>query len=288
MKVSGFTFIRNGAQLGFPFIQSIRSLLPIVDEFIINIGDSNDDTKAQIQAINDPKIKIIETVWNNHMQHSGFVYGQQKMIAQYSCTGDWAFYLEADEIIHENDYDAIVAAMKKHLNNPNVEALAFDYLHFYGNTNTYLWSPGWYRREVRIIKTSVRSYAPDGLFWVVLESNKKGRYPRAALIGAKMYHYGWVRTEAQMREKLTQVEHLWNKKNQAAGLNYQNIDHTTLKEFTGTHPQVLGDFFPKEQGIFQTNPAHVLTRKEHKNRIGTKIENIFNLDLSKKHFTLVK
>ena len=37
----------------------------------------------------------------------------------------------------------------------------------------YLDSPGWYRSEARIIKNSIRSYAPDGLFWLVLDGNKK-------------------------------------------------------------------------------------------------------------------
>ena len=91
------------------------------------------------------------------MQDRGFVYGQQKMIAQYNCTGDWAFYIEGDEVYHENDLEQIRESMIIHLDDPNVEALAFDFYHFYGNTNSYLDSPGWYRSEVRIIKNSVRS-----------------------------------------------------------------------------------------------------------------------------------
>jgi hypothetical protein len=100
-SISGFTFIRNGVMLGFPFVESIRSLLPLVDEFVVAVGRSDDDTLARVQAIGDPKIKIIETVWNDHMADRGFVYAQQKMIAQYACTGDWAFYLEGDEVVHE-------------------------------------------------------------------------------------------------------------------------------------------------------------------------------------------
>ena len=94
MKVSGFTFIRNGTLLGYPFIESILSALPICDEFIVAVGDSEDDTLARIQAIDSDKIKIISTQWNEKMQDRGFVYAQQKMIAQYNCSGDWAFYLE--------------------------------------------------------------------------------------------------------------------------------------------------------------------------------------------------
>ena len=100
-SISGFTFIRNGVELGFPFEASIRSLLPLVDEFVVVVGKSNDDTLARIHAIGSPKIRVIETIWNERMADRGFVYAQQKMIAQYACTGDWAFYLEGDEVVHE-------------------------------------------------------------------------------------------------------------------------------------------------------------------------------------------
>ena len=122
------------------------------------------------------------------MRNSGYVYGQQKMIAQFNCIGDWAFYIEADEIYHENQLLKIKDSMISNFNNPEVEALAFDFYHFYGNANTLLNSPGWYRSEVRIIRNSIRSYAPDGLFWLVLDSNKKGRYPKAKHTGASCYH----------------------------------------------------------------------------------------------------
>ena len=127
MKVSGFTFIRNGTLLGYPFVESILSVLPICDEFVVAVGDSDDDTLARIQAIDSDKIVIVQTRWNEKMQDRGFVYAQQKMIALYNCTGDWAFYLEGDEIVHEDDLPKIRACMEQHLNNSEVEALAFDY-----------------------------------------------------------------------------------------------------------------------------------------------------------------
>src|SRR2546422_7083535 len=44
---------------------------------------------------------------------------------------------DLDEVVHENDLPAIRSAMERYLNDQRVEALAFDYLHFYGNANTY-------------------------------------------------------------------------------------------------------------------------------------------------------
>lgn len=286
MKVSGFTFLRNGQILGYPFVQSIKSILPIVDEFIIALGPCEDETEKMIQDIKDSKIKIIHTNWNENMKDRGYVYGQQKMIAQFNCSGDWAFYLEADEVVHENDLENITNSMKKYLNDKDVEALVFDYIHFYGNANSYIDSPGWYRREARIIKNSIRSYAPDGLFWLVLDKNKIGRYPKAALANAKIYHYGWVRSEEQMNLKSKKVQKYWNKKYTA--IDYSNIDPTIIKKFNGTHPKVIQEWLPKSDGIFKANPNYKLSKKDKKHRILKKIENLFGLELSKKHFKLVK
>ena len=51
MNVSAFTFIKNGQILGYPFVQSIKSILTIVDEFVINVGQSEDDTLSMIKSI---------------------------------------------------------------------------------------------------------------------------------------------------------------------------------------------------------------------------------------------
>jgi glycosyltransferase involved in cell wall biosynthesis len=285
MKVSAFTFIKNGQILGYPFLQSIQSILSIVDEFVINVGQSEDNTLNIIRSLQDKKIRIIESKWNNNMRNSGYVYGQQKMIAQYNCIGDWAFYIEADEVYHEKDLKQIKSCMKTHLNDSNVEALVFDFNHFYGNANSILNSPGWYRSEARIIKSSVRAYAPDGLFWVVLDSNKKGRYPKAKHTGVTCYHYGWVRSEAQMNLKTKKVQKYWGKDPQE--IDYSQIDQTIIKKFKGTHPKVVQDWLPKASGLYKADPNYQLSNKQKKHRFMIQLENLFGLELSKKHYKLV-
>jgi len=286
MRVSAFTFIKNGQILGYPFIQSIQSILPIVDEFVINVGESEDDTLVLIQSIKDPKIRIIQSKWNDNMHDRGYVYGQQKMIAQFNCTGDWAFYIEGDEIYHEDDLDKIKASMQAHVDNPEVEALVFDFYHFYGNANSYLDSPGWYRSEARIIKNSIRTYAPDGLFWLVLDSNKKGRYPKTKHTGARCYHYGWVRSEEQMNLKSEKVQQYWG--GEPAKIDYSQMDQSIIKKFTGAHPKIAQDWLPKEKGIYQADPSYEPTKKQKKHRLMLNLEKLFGLELSKKHYKLIQ
>jgi len=285
MKVSAFTFIKNGQILGYPFLESIKSILPIVDEFIVNVGESEDDTLKMIQSIKSKKVRIIESKWNDGMRDRGYVYGQQKMIAQFNCTGDWAFYIEGDEVYHEADLEQIKKSMKMHLKDPNVEALIFNFNHFYGNANSILNSPGWYRSEARIIKNSIRSYAPDGLFWLVLDSNKKGRYPKAKKTGVTCYHYGWVRSEEQMNLKSSKVQKYWG--GNPVKIDYSQINQSIIKEFKGTHPEVIKDWLPKEDNIYQADSLYKLTKKQRKHQAIIKLEDFFGLDLSKKHYKLV-
>ena len=288
MKVSAFTFLRNGTLLGYPYVESIRSILPIVDEFIVNVGASIDDTADRIRSIDPTKVRLIESTWNERMSDRGYVYAQQKMIAQFNCTGDWAFYLEGDEVVHEADLPVIRAAMEHHLGNPRIEALVFDYYHFYGCPSYLAVSPGWYRRAPRILRNTIRSYSPDGLFFVVMDHNKRGRYPRAALVGAPMYHYGHVRSVASMQEKIRQVSKYWGH-TPPAFPSYGEIDAAALAPFTGSHPQVVQEWLQKEaESRFTPNPDHPLTRRERRHRWMMRLERTFGCELSKKHFRLVR
>jgi hypothetical protein len=287
MKVSGFTFLRNGQKLGYPFIPSIRSILPLVDEFVIALGPCDDDTEAMVRAIGDPKIRILPTTWNERLRSDysvkGFVFGQQKTIALYNCTGDWAFYLEADELLHEDDLPKIRGAMERYLKDERVEALAFDYLHFYGNRNTIAWSPAWYRSEVRIIRNTIPAWSSESLFFNVVVSHKRSRQPRAAQTGATIYHYGWVRSEAQMNLKAGATHKYWEDA-PAAKVDYSQIDPASLRLFSGKHPEAIQNWLPAAEGIFQADPNHALTSRERKHRRLLWLERTFGLKFNKKHY----
>jgi glycosyltransferase involved in cell wall biosynthesis len=289
MKVSGFTFLRNAHMLGYPFIESIKSCLPLCDEFIVNIGESEDDTLEMVKAIDDPRIRIIYSHWNEKMSIRGYVYAQQTNIALFNCSGDWALYIQGDEAIHEDDIPKIRESMSANLDDERVEALVFDYIHIYGNHKTYAWSPAWYRRECRIIRNNRRVFFPsDGQFFVVFTSNRKARYPMAAHSNARIFHYGWVRSEEQMDEKLKKVVKYWGGSH-SKKIDYAQIDQKVLREFTETHPEIMKNWLPKDDApVFRADPEHILTGREKKHRLVMKLENLLGLDMSKKHFRLIK
>jgi glycosyltransferase involved in cell wall biosynthesis len=289
MKVSGFTFLRNGVKLGYPFAESIRSVLPIVDEFVIALGPSDDGTRERIEQIADPKIRIIDTQWNetirNDLNLKGYVYGQQKSIALFNCTGDWAFYLEGDELLHEDDLPKIRESMERHLNDQRVEALYFDYIHFYANRNTYVWSPSWYRTAPRIVRNNITVWAPKGLFFIVMDNKRRGRYPRAAAANARIFHYGNIRSQEQWDLKTNMIYKFWN--NSPNYFKYGDLDPQILRPFTGTHPKAVQGWLPPADGVYEPPPGRRLTFDDYRHRLMARVESWFNLDFTHKHYRRV-
>lgn len=295
MKVSGFSFLRDGVRLGYPFEESIRSALPVCDEFIVAVGAGDDGTLERLRAMNEPKLRLIPTTWNERCRSHGYVYGQQKMIAQFNCTGDWAFYLEGDEVLHEQDIDRLRRALGHYLDDREVEVLAFDYYHFYGDANHLHLSSQAYRKAARIIRNDIRSIAPDGLYWAVIKdknlwgrrNKRRTRYPRAAALNIPIYHYGNARAERYLEQKAAAGNVYWEKAVFTSA--YGRIDPQAIGPFEGTHPAVIAGWLESHANPgFELDPDHTLTFRERKHRLLRPLERHFGWDLSKRHFRIVK
>ena len=252
MSISGFSFIRNGIRYGYPFLESIQSILPLCEEFVIAVGKSEDDTLAVIRSLKNPKIKIIETVWDESLRTGGQVLAQQTDIALKNTSGDWAFYLQADEVVHERDLEHIEAAAKRHLNDKNVEGLLFDYNHFYGSYRYVGRSRRWYRREIRIVRNGIGVQS-----WGDAQGFRIGsRKMRVKPAGASIYHYGWVKSPQIQQRKQQSFNRLWHSdewvgKHVGESESYQYADGGRLERFEGTHPSVMLQRVEEENWKFE-------------------------------------
>ena len=115
MKVVGFTFIRNAIKYDYPVEEAIRSILPLCDEVIVNVGNSEDATEELISRIDPSKIKIVNSVWDESLMEGGRVLAAEtdKAYQQIPNDADWCIYIQADEVIHEKYYPAILAAYEE-------------------------------------------------------------------------------------------------------------------------------------------------------------------------------
>ena len=250
MKISGFTIIRNAVLNDYPVVESIRSILPVVDEMIVLIGDSKDETEALIKGIDDKKIKIHYSVWDPAIRKGGEVLAVEtnKAFQLIDTASDWAFYIQGDEVIHEKYYDAILKGCKEYCNDKAVQGLLFKYLHFYGTYDYVGDSRKWYNHEVRIIRNdkSISAYRDAQGFRV---GNKK---LKVKPVDAYVYHYGWVKNPKLMLQKQKNVSRFWNENvtsdegNLTTNDFFDFNDFDSLKKFTGTHPAVMQDRINKK------------------------------------------
>lgn len=261
MKVSGFTIIRNAIKYDYPVVESITSVLPMFDEFIVAVGNSDDDTRKLIESISSDKIKIIDTIWNDELRVGGKVLADETNKAKQAIAADsdWAFYIQSDEVIHEKYHEEILSSMKKWKDNKEVEGLLFKYLHFYGNYEFVGNSRKWYRNEIRIIRNdkNIVSYKDAQGFRTT--DNKKLNVKE---IDACVYHYGWVKPPKAQQEKQKNFNKLWHNdewmdKNisKEDEFDYTKID--SLKKFEGTHPAVLTERLQRYNWKFDFDPTNI-------------------------------
>jgi len=80
MKVAGFTFVRNALKYDYPVVQAISSILPLCDYVVVAVGKSEDATLDLVRSINDPKIHILETEWDDSLREGGRVLDRKSVM----------------------------------------------------------------------------------------------------------------------------------------------------------------------------------------------------------------
>lgn len=268
MKISGFTMVRNAEKYYFPIKESIASILPLVDEFIVALDEGSDNTRAIIESLQSPKVKIYSRVWSETSFVEGKIFADETTFALQQCTGDWCFYLQADEVIHEQDLPAIQRACAMYLHDKNVDGLLFKYYHFWGDYKHYLPFHGWYKNEIRIVRNSagIVSYKDAQSF-----RKSTGEKLNVKAVDAHVYHYGWVRPPETMQSKKKEQDSMHHGTDGAAAMhakrlanfNYGNMEKVPL--FAASHPKVMQEFMRKmywQEALEVSNP--ILNRPKMK------------------------
>lgn len=269
MFVSGFTIARNVRKYAYPIREAICSVLPLCNEFVVAVGQSDDDTLEYIRNIGSEKIRIIETVWDENLRHGGQVLAVEtdKALNAVSERADWAFYIQADECLHEKYLPEVYDAMLRYKDDPRTEGLLFHYLHFWGSYRYVANSRKWYRKEIRVVRKNagIRSYRDAQGF-----RKDDGSKLKVRQVAAYMYHYGWVKDAEKQILKNVDFQRHWHegksleeKVKKVLEFDYSNID--SLKIFEDTHPQVMEKLISEYNVEFQPD----LSKKDDsmKNRL---------------------
>ncbi len=289
MKVSGFTFIRNAVLLDYPIVAAIQSILPLCDEVVVAVGNSTDDTLGLIQNI-DPKVRIIQTTWDDTLRENGRVLAVEtdKALAAINPEADWAIYIQGDEVMHEADHPEILKAMTRFLHDQDVDGLLFDYLHFYGSYDYIGVSNNWYKKEIRVVKPGrgIFSFRDAQGFRKTPDQKLK-----VAPAKARVFHYGWVKDPQAMQRKQESFHKLWHddawlEKNIKVATAFDYEDHIhELARFEGTHPQWIAPRIAARNWTFQMD----ITRRKRtlKNRVKNWLK-LIGIDTNYANYTLIR
>jgi hypothetical protein len=278
MIVSAFTYVRNGFTYAYPFLQSIQSLLPLVDEYVVVVGKGEDGTREAIAALNSSKIKIVDTVWDENLRTGGKLFAQQANIGMDHCRRDanWLFHLQADEVLHEKDLALLRKAMEANVNRTDIDGLLLPFLHFYGDYKHFAPSRRFHKYEIRVVKNSkaIRSYKDSMGFRKyqnpAIQESEEGHKLRVVLVPATVYHYSWARPPKKMTAKRIEFQKKYTTNNdfianmaqaEPEGYSYREYDY--LKEFPGSHPAAMQPTVASQDWTFTYEPQNNnMSRKE--------------------------
>lgn len=241
MKIAGFSFIRNALRYDYPIAEALLSIAPLCDKLFVAVGNSEDETLQLIQNLLPGKIEILETVWDDTLREGGRVLAVEtdKIFQHIPSDYDWCFYIQGDEVFHEEGYPVLRKAMQQYLHKMEVDGFLFNYLHFYGSYDYLAESSNFYRNEIRVIRNnkSIYSYRDAQGF----RKNNKEKL-NVIKLSCVMHHYGWVRQPKAMQDKQLSFNKLWHDDAwveqhvvKAEEFDYGTIQ--TIKKFTGKHPQ---------------------------------------------------
>jgi glycosyltransferase involved in cell wall biosynthesis len=288
MKVSGFTFVRDAVRLDYPVVECIQSVLPIVDEFVVNVGISTDGTIDLIRSIESPKIRIIESAWNPNLATGGYVLAQQTNIALFNCTGEWAIYLQSDEAVHERDHAALVDLMARYRADDRVEGLMLQRVSFYGDYGTILnVHPLRCELACRIVKPHrfVLSRGDALGFAVHPRYKENGRRIRVVDTGLDLFHYLDVRSTAASEAFIGQKSNYWTAGSERNPTPIAPKDHyynqfprQFVLPYRGSHPAPMRHRIERHEGkLDHDSPLWrtALTPAERKLHLRTKLIDIF-------------
>jgi glycosyltransferase involved in cell wall biosynthesis len=246
----------NPDTLDFPFRECLESVLPIADEIVVLNGDHPGEPSQVQKIVTDiyreydvaHKFRLYTLPWQEHMRKNMEVLAKTAAISQ--CTGDYVLLLDADELIHEDDYKYIRGALDF-----GHDAYSFGTLHFYSSYRVIKkYDDHWYDYRPKLFKNGLGIW--DGpQSWI--EDNKWGAdrlrteytadlvtwdykpvHTFSKKLKVKLFHYGYVRQSERMLDKQNKIEKRYHPDGSTQVSKWDwDLEGTEL--YTGGHPEVM-------------------------------------------------
>ena len=245
------TVCSNPLSMDFPLKECLESAAGIADEIILinaddiypcdTVGEVNFVISSLSQDIKN-KMKVYYLPWRDSFRKN--MSSIEMSVAMSQCTGDYLIWLDADEVLHEKNYEDI-----NKLINIGHDAYSFRTIHFYKDYNHYKTPSGhWYNHRPKLVRNNLgissayqswiengeikREFTADLVTW-----DYKPVHAFSKLTKIPIYHYGYVRDTDKMTKKQNAIEKRHHP-------DYKYVDKIKwdmkgIKEFKGTHPKPM-------------------------------------------------
>ncbi len=239
MTLGGSMFIHNSIEFDYCVAESIQSLLDVCDEVSVVDAGSTDGTRAYLDELakTTPKLRITSAPWTP-TPGNGFKWLiKLANLAREQLTTEYHFSLQADEVLHVEDYDEI-----REFSNRGTDVGFIRRLNFWKDAQHWCHVGG--RDLCRIAPIEVGNVQGDGN----LDNNAPGR---VIYTGIDVYHYGALRHLEPLRKKTAEQEfNVWgvdpmNLPDSGTSLlsksrkEWDDFYDKDLLPFEGTHPPIM-------------------------------------------------
>ncbi len=209
MSLSCIMIIKNGIKNGYTFLESIRSIVDVADEFLISDGYSDDGTYDYLEEASKKftNIRLYRDHWDVSKHGEAIAIMTNKLKARAKC--DWVYNIQADEVIHESFLPDLSNLTSQKSNKYGSFALKF--LHFVGDFCHVETKTG-YGVAVRLVPNIDGNFVADDGWTFRGETDPVGLINKPPL-----FHFGWVYAKNNIFKRKNQAEKIYTEQE-----SYQN------------------------------------------------------------------
>jgi glycosyltransferase involved in cell wall biosynthesis/GT2 family glycosyltransferase len=239
--ISGCTILRNGAKLRYPFLESVASYAPLCDEVVICWDpNSDDDTASLVRKASErfPNVRLVESSWDLTNRKEGSELARQTQIAFGHCRHEWTLYVQADEALHERDYDQL----RRCASERRLAAVAFRRESFFGSLDREIPE---HRTSgmIRMFRTGHGRSVGDAMYVHV-----EGHPGAVASSEATLYNYSRLGSASDIVERCTNLHRFYHDDRWLSDRKPdQELDLRTVP-YVGSHPAPIEASFRVQTG----------------------------------------
>ena len=191
MRVTGILSISNGTGLQYPYVPVVYNLSSLCDDVIVGVDPNFPEDRLTIETLGFTNVKLFDSPWDFDNRNGGTEIALQmdKVIDVAEERGsDWVVVMQADEVLHDDDFSTLRFLMKKH---DDVTGFSMERLYFWKDLETV--RTDWNERLVRVFRPGTYSFMAEntdksGMFSAQIKPGRE--------VGLSQFIYHYSRVDA--------------------------------------------------------------------------------------------